>query len=289
MRRRWCALVTASVLAVATSGCGMLFSGPGPVIEVTTSYPGATAETVADTVAEPLELQINGVEGMLDMESESRKDGTYRLRIRFKRGVDPATAITLVMNRQSLAMPVLPDPVQRTGMTVKRVPPDPLTNEVAIVVEDQGDLGHEKLQRCAADVGRQLKTEGGLVTPVAFPGPDEKQIQVILDREKCRMHGVAPADVLVALESAGTPQDADALKGLTVTRSSGEKVPLAPLVEFKEVMGATAVYRRNMHRAVRISGLPPAGSSSASAGAAALKRAETLVPAPFRVERYFAR
>src|SRR5437764_215337 len=99
---------------------------PRPVITVQASYPGANAQVVADTVAAPIEQQVNGVEGMLYMHSRCTNDGSYTLTVAFRRGTDANVAQVLVQNRVSLAQPILPALVQRTGVTVKVRPADVL-------------------------------------------------------------------------------------------------------------------------------------------------------------------
>jgi len=91
-----------------------------PTVEVSAVYPGANARTVADTVAAPIEQQVNGVEDMLYMSSRSTNDGSYALTVTFKPGTDLNIAQVLVQNRVNLAQPVLPDLVKRRGVTVKK-------------------------------------------------------------------------------------------------------------------------------------------------------------------------
>src|SRR5207342_2597193 len=79
---------------------------PGVIVSIT--YPGANAQVVADTVAAPIEQQVNGVPGMLYMSSQMGNDGTYSLAVTFDLGVDLNTALVMVQNRVTLAMPQLP-------------------------------------------------------------------------------------------------------------------------------------------------------------------------------------
>jgi HAE1 family hydrophobic/amphiphilic exporter-1 len=95
-----------------------------PTIQVTATYPGASAEVVADTVATPLEQQINGIEGMLYLQSESTGDGRLTLRIAFAIGTDLDLAQVLVQNRVSIAEPRLPETVRRLGIDVRKSAPD---------------------------------------------------------------------------------------------------------------------------------------------------------------------
>src|SRR5262249_10773526 len=97
-----------------------------PTVEVSASYPGANAQVVVDTVAAPIEQQVNGVEDMLYMSSQCANDGTYTLTVTFKNGVDLNMAQVLVQNRVALAQPILPDLVKRRGVTVKKKSPSVL-------------------------------------------------------------------------------------------------------------------------------------------------------------------
>src|SRR4029079_9148394 len=91
-----------------------------PTISVTTKYPGASPKTVMDTVALPIENQVNGVQGMLYMQSTSASDGSYQLIVTFAIGTDPNMAQVLVQNRVSWALAQLPQPVQVQGVKVQK-------------------------------------------------------------------------------------------------------------------------------------------------------------------------
>src|SRR5947209_7233057 len=91
-----------------------------PTVQVTTRYPGASARAVVDTVALPIEQQVNGVEGMIYMQSYSGADGSYSLTVTFKVGVDLNIAQVLVQNRVTSALSSLPQAVQAQGVIVQK-------------------------------------------------------------------------------------------------------------------------------------------------------------------------
>src|SRR5271156_494700 len=95
-----------------------------PTVQVTASYPGAAPEVVASTVATPIEEQVNGVENMLYMSSQSTADGTMTLTVTFQLGTDLNIAQVLVQNRVAIATPQLPQEVRNLGVTVQKQSPD---------------------------------------------------------------------------------------------------------------------------------------------------------------------
>ena len=94
-----------------------------PTITVTANYPGANAKVVADTVATPIEQEVNGVENMIDMSSRSTNDGQMLLDVMFKLGTNLDMAQVLVQNRVKIAEAKLPEDVKRQGVTTKKKSP----------------------------------------------------------------------------------------------------------------------------------------------------------------------
>jgi len=107
-----------------------------PTIQVTTRYPGASAEVVAATIGVPLEQAINGVEGSIYMSSTSGSDGSYTLTITFDVGTDLNTSLALVQNFANSALAQLPGGVQQQGVTVRKVSPNILM-VVSLYSEDE--------------------------------------------------------------------------------------------------------------------------------------------------------
>ncbi len=95
-----------------------------PIVQVTCAYPGANAAVVTDTLAAPIEQQVNGVDNLLYMQSQATNDGTYVLQLTFEVGADPNLALVQTQNRVQLAMPLLPEVVQVQGVSVKKRSPD---------------------------------------------------------------------------------------------------------------------------------------------------------------------
>ncbi len=113
-----------------------------PTVTVTASYPGANAQTVAETVAAPIEQAINGVDDMLYQSSQSTGDGKLTITVTFKVGTDPDTAQVLVQNRVAGVVSRLPDDVQRLGITTKKISPSILMAVNLISPDGSRDAGY---------------------------------------------------------------------------------------------------------------------------------------------------
>ena len=168
-----------------------------PTIVVRASYPGAPPEVIADTVATPIEQEVNGVEDMLYMSSQSTTDGQMVLTITFKLGTDLDKAQVLVQNRVAIAQPRLPEDVRRVGVTTLKSSPDLLMVVHLLSPDgrfDQLYLGNYALIQLRDALAR---VEG--VGDVNLFGLREYSMRIWLDPERLAARSITTSDVVQAL------------------------------------------------------------------------------------------
>lgn len=168
-----------------------------PTVVVRTSYPGANPTVIADTVASPLEQQINGVEGMLYMFSQATADGVMTLTITFGLGTDLDKAQVQVQNRVSQALPRLPQEVQRLGVTTEKTSPDLLMVVHLVSPDNRYDMLY--LANLAI---LQVKDELGRlpgVGNVQIFGAGDFSMRVWLNPNKLASHNLTATDVVQAI------------------------------------------------------------------------------------------
>ena len=117
-------LMLAGVIAIRSLPVAQFPEIAPPTVTITATYPGASAATLSEEVAEPIEEQINGVEDMLYMSSQSTGDGRMQITVTFKLGTSLDKAQVLVQNRVAIALPRLPQEVQRLGVVTNKTSPD---------------------------------------------------------------------------------------------------------------------------------------------------------------------
>lgn len=168
-----------------------------PSISVTAAYPGADAQTVADTVAAVIEKEVNGVEGMIYMNSVSANDGSMRLTITFETGVDLDMANVLVQNRVAKAIPQLPQEVQRLGINTQKKSSDANLYIGFTSTEEKHDdvfLSNYVSLRIQDEIARVP----GVGEVQAF-GAGDYSMRVWLNPDKMRARGVTADDVVAAV------------------------------------------------------------------------------------------
>src|ERR1700749_3131580 len=170
-----------------------------PTVQVTTSYPGASAEVVARTVATPLEQQINGVENMLYMNSQSTGDGNLTLTVTFRIGTDLNVAQMLTQNRVQDALPRLPDDVQRLGVQVRKATPNILL-AVHLMSPDNSRDDLYMSNYATLHVKDALARLPG-VGDVQLFGAREYAMRIWLDPDKVAARDLNAAEVLTALRA----------------------------------------------------------------------------------------
>ncbi|HWB20176.1 MAG TPA: multidrug efflux RND transporter permease subunit [Phycisphaerales bacterium] len=172
-----------------------------PVIRVTTVYPGVSAQVVADTVAAPIEQQVNGVDGMIYLESTSASDGSYTLNVSFDVGTNIDIASVLVQNRVAIAMPQLPEDVRRQGVVTNKVS----TNIVSVfaLTPTNPEKTPEFTDLYLANyllitVNDEIKRIKGVGDTFIRPAKDYG-MRIWIDPEKLKARGLSAVDVENAL------------------------------------------------------------------------------------------
>src|SRR6478735_2093196 len=200
-------LATVVSLFITLIGLGALFVLPvsqypeivPPTVQVTTSYPGASADVVAQTVATPLEQEINGVENMLYMSSQSTGDGKLTLTVTFSIGTDLNVAQMLTQNRVQDALPRLPEDVQRLGVQVRKSTPNILL-AVHLISPDSSRDGLYISNYATLHVKDALARLPG-VGDVQLFGARDYAMRIWLDPDKVAAHNLNAGEVLAALRA----------------------------------------------------------------------------------------
>ena len=169
-----------------------------PTVEVSASYPGANAQVVSETVAAPIEQQVNGVEDMIYMSSTSASDGSYKLTVTFEVGTNLDMAQVLVQNRVKLAEPNLPEEVKRQGVNTKKKS----TNIIMFISLFSPNGRYDGLfltNYATLRIRDELSRVAGVGEVMVFPQSDYS-MRVWLDPNQLRARSLTTQDVLNAIK-----------------------------------------------------------------------------------------
>ncbi len=180
-----------------------------PTITINASYPGASAETLAETVAAPIEQEVNGVEGMLYLSSSSTSDGVASITVTFQPGTDLDAAQVLVQNRVALAEPRLPEQVRQTGVVVNKQESGFLM--ILGLTSPDKSLDNDYVGNYANSTlrDRLLRLEG--VGTVQIFGGGNYSMRVWIDPSKAAERGLTGPDIIAALRAQNVQAAAGAI------------------------------------------------------------------------------
>src|ERR1700674_5039780 len=180
-----------------------------PTVTVTATYAGASAEVIAQTVAAPIEQEINGVDNMLYVISQSTGNGAISISVVFKPGTNIDQAQVLVQNRVSVALPRLPQEVQRIGVTVRKSSPDLML--VIHLLSPDGSLDQQYISNYASINIKDVITRlDGVGDTIVF-GARDYSMRIWLDPAKVQSRGLTASDVVTALRAANAQAAAGAI------------------------------------------------------------------------------
>ncbi len=215
-----------------------------PSVIVNAQYPGANPKVIAETVASPLEEQINGVEDMLYMQSQANSDGKLTLTVTFKLGVDPDKAQQLVQNRVSQALPRLPEDVTRLGVTTIKSSPT-LTMVVHLISPNDRYEGTYLRNYALINVKDRLERIQG-VGQVDLWGAGDYSMRVWLDPLKVAQRNMTATDVVNAIReqnvqvAAGVIGSSPTLPGVPLQLNVNTQGRLQTEAEFRDIVLKTS-------------------------------------------------
>ena len=205
-------IVIAGLAAFKTLPISMYPDVAPPTVSVSTAYPGASADVIAETVATPLEQSLNGVEGMLYVRSGSSSSGLLTIAVTFAVGTNPDLAVINVQNRVQSALPLLPEEVRRQGVTVAKSLPSFL--QVVTVEAPDGRYNDLFVSNYATvNVMDELRRIPGVGNIQVF-GARDYSIRIWLKPDRLSSLGLTPGDVATAIREQNTQAAAGRLGDL---------------------------------------------------------------------------
>jgi HAE1 family hydrophobic/amphiphilic exporter-1 len=214
-----------------------------PTVVVSATFAGASAEVIGQTVAAPIEQEINGVDNMLYLVSQSTGNGALSISVVFKPGTNIDEAQVLVQNRVSIALPRLPQEVQRVGVTVRKSSPDLML--VIHLISPDGSLDQQYISNYATINVKDVITRlDGVGDTIVF-GARDYAMRVWLDPAKVQARSLAASDVVAALRAANVQVAAGAVNQPPATSPGAFELSVQTLgrlsspEQFNEIVVAT--------------------------------------------------
>ena len=240
-------------------------------MQITTVYPGASADTVARTVATPLEQQINGVENMLYMSSQSTGDGRLTITVTFRVGTDLNVSQTLTQNRVQDALPRLPEDVQRLGVQVRKATPSILLGIHIYSRDSSRDTLYLSNYTTLHIKDTLARLQG--VGDVEFQGAREYAMRIWLEPDKVAENNLDGSEVLAALRAQNLQVSAGILNQPPVSRNDAYQINVETLgrLSTPEQFGDIVVKSDAQGRVTRIRDLGRVEVGAADYGSTAFK------------------
>ena len=277
-------------IAIALAGAIALFTLPvaqyppitPPGVQVSIQYPGASARVVADTVAAPIEQQVNGIDHMLYMSSQCGNDGSYTLTVTFDIGTDTNIALVMVQNRVALAMYQLPTSVQNQGILIRKKTPD-----ILMVVNFFSPHGlHDDVylsNYATINVKDELLRIDG-VSDITYLGERDYSIRAWLDPQKLASLSMTANDVANAVLSQNLDAPAGQVGQPPASRTQSVQLPIDTLgrlttpEQFGDIIIKTAPGQQPPRASVTAPSSSSSSSSSGSYGLPTPPGANPLLP-----------